>query len=354
MRVAGTFIASPSKGGPKGGPNGSLAVGCSSNTCGNATAATATTEPTCADGTPSVGGFSDGKLYCCPVGSCVSLGQSSNSGSTPGLVVPVCLQGSASTVELCRRENDNLLPTIQFFRGRQARAEFQYETPTGRKPLSMADIITAGAKAAVKQCSFSKVVIPYTVGRPDAAVADDGQLPSPTSVIEDRHNSIFQAMGLNKIDMVTLVTGSHSIGGFRVSASAGETGCPYVPFDCSPASQIASPPFDNNVFKVACDGVKGVSTGACAWNTKCSNTAAAEPDCPLADNVRAAYAACNPSSSAYPTPGLSSDKFLCSQPSTRQRMVQYAKDEAFFFAKYSELFTKMADLGYADGTLTPL
>jgi hypothetical protein len=58
--------------------------------------------------------------------------------------------------------------------------------------------------------------------------------------------------GLNKIDMVTMVVGSHSIGGFRKLSSPDLTGCPFVPFDCTTSGQITttSAPFDNNVFKV--------------------------------------------------------------------------------------------------------
>lgn len=61
--------------------------------------------------------------------------------------------------------------------------------------------------------------------------------------------------GLNKVDLVTMVTGSHAIGGFRTLNSPSATGCPFVPFDCSPASQVTgftAAPFDNNVYKVAC------------------------------------------------------------------------------------------------------
>jgi hypothetical protein len=58
----------------------------------------------------------------------------------------------------------------------------------------MADILAAGAAVAVKQCSGRALNLTHTFGRPDATVADDSPLPSPGSVIEDRHNSIFQQM----------------------------------------------------------------------------------------------------------------------------------------------------------------
>jgi hypothetical protein len=112
--------------------------------------------------------------------------------------------------------------------------------------------------------------------------------------------------GLNKVDMVTMVTGSHAIGGLRQFSSPDHTSCPYAPFDCTPAGQISAAPFDNSVFKVACDGVRGVSKGACAWNTICTNPSVDETarGCPFTGPARAAFAACSPTS--YPTPGLSS------------------------------------------------
>lgn len=117
--------------------------------------------------------------------------------------------------------------------------------------------------------------------------------------------------GLNKNDMVTMVVGSHAIGGFRTLSSPGLTKCPYVPFDCTPAGQIKDAPFDNNVFKVACNGQKGVSMGTCDWNVRCSNTMVNETaqGCPFTEPVRAAYAACNPGSTAYPTPGMVSGEY---------------------------------------------
>lgn len=89
--------------------------------------------------------------------------------------------------------------------------------------------------------------------------------------------------------------------------SPGLTNCPYVPFDCSPSGQLknqAAAPFDNNVFKVACDGVQGVTRGTCAFNTVCTNPSIDETanGCPFTGPARAAFAACNPN--AYPTPGL--------------------------------------------------
>jgi hypothetical protein len=122
--------------------------------------------------------------------------------------------------------------------------------------------------------------------------------------------AVSHLQGLNKIDMVTMVTGSHAIGGFRALSSPGLTTCPYVPFDCTTAGQLSAAPFDNNVFKVACDGVAGVSKGACEWNDKCSNPSVDESaqGCPFTGAARAGFAACNATS--YPAPGLISGELV--------------------------------------------
>ncbi|WIA34647.1 hypothetical protein OEZ86_012963 [Tetradesmus obliquus] len=366
---AGTFIKKPSQGGPKGGPNGSLGVGCPRNPCGTQTAVSVlnsvnvTAATTCPNGAPSVSGFSDGKTYCCPnADECIAHGQSSNSGSTPGRTVPVCLKGSAATVELCRRENDNLHPTIQFLRGRQQRADLTFPDPAGgpNKTLSIADILVAAGVAAVKQCSKGRVIIPYTVGRPEATVADDTLLPSPQGLIEQKHFEIFQNMGLNKNDMITLVTGSHSIGGFRTFSSPDLTHCPFTPFDCSPAGQTSDVPFDNNVFKVACDGIRGISKGAsCDWNDKCTDPTKNETaqGCPFESRARAGFQRCSAAAGtppSYPKPGLSSDRFWCEDPPTQGRMVKYAEDQDFFYVQYASLYSNLANLGFKNSDITTL
>ena len=65
----------------------------------------------------------------------------------------------------------------------------------------MADIIVAGAVVVVKQCSAGQLNIDHTLGRPDAIVADDTNLPSVSDFLEDRHLAIFQQMGLNKVSL---------------------------------------------------------------------------------------------------------------------------------------------------------
>jgi hypothetical protein len=283
-----------------GGPNGSLGVGCNSETCCDlGTALVSLPTATCPNGLPPVSGFTDRKSYCCPAADeCIAHGQADNLGPGAGKTVPVCLKGSPDTVELCRRENDNLLPTIQVshilhsadhwqatrmfvrscsahastgrrsecgygihgvvcrvheahapqsaciklprkqgtfslqqcctallatahsgcccscfslfcfaalpaahmymlpqaFRGRQADPNFQWGPAPAKKPLSFADIIVAAAVVAVQQCSGQALRIPHTMGRPEALVADSQMLPSPGSIIEDKHFSVFQQM----------------------------------------------------------------------------------------------------------------------------------------------------------------
>lgn len=81
----------------------------------------------------------------------------------------------------------------QAFRGRQADPQFQWG-PAGDKPLSLADIIVAGAVVVVQQCSGGALRIPHTLGRPEATLADNATLPSPASLIDDKHFSVFQQM----------------------------------------------------------------------------------------------------------------------------------------------------------------
>ena len=154
--------------------------------------------------------------------------------------------------------------------------------------------------------------------------------------------------------MVTVVTGSHSIGGFRRSSSS-QSPCPFVPFDCTPAGQFASPPFDNDVFKVACDGVQGITvpSGTCAFNTRCTNPFVDESGtCPFDQEVREAFQ--TKCGGVYPAPGLASDIALCQDTSTRQRMVNYAQDQDYFFIKYKDVFLKLATLGFKNKGLVYL
>lgn len=96
------------------------------------------------------------------------------------------------TVFCCTAAPASLLMLPQFFRNRQANTAFQWGSP--KQPVSLADIIVAGAVVVVQQCSGQALNITHTFGRPEALAADDTHLPSPTSVIEDKHFSVFQQM----------------------------------------------------------------------------------------------------------------------------------------------------------------
>ena len=50
---------------------------------------------------------------------------------------------------------------------------------------------------------------------------------------------------------MALVTGSHTLGGYRIHISPGLADCPFEPFDCTPGKQFGSKPFDNNVYQVS-------------------------------------------------------------------------------------------------------
>lgn len=83
---------------------------------------------------------------------------------------------------------------LQFFRGRQNNTAFQWGPETSPQNVSLADILVVAASVVVRQCSNQALVLPITIGRPEAVVADTTDLPSPTSIIEDTHNAVFQQM----------------------------------------------------------------------------------------------------------------------------------------------------------------
>lgn len=114
----------------------------------------------------------------------------------PSCSLLLCLPFPSLSSPCCRPPSlPHLRPCLQFFRGRQNNPVFQWTNATGGKqPLSFADILVAGAAVAVRQCSGGALNLTITMGRPEATQADDTMLPSPTSVIEDRHNSVFQQM----------------------------------------------------------------------------------------------------------------------------------------------------------------
>ncbi len=75
----------------------------------------------------------------------------------------------------------------------------------------------------------------------------------------------------------------------------------------TPAGQLGAAPFDNSVFKVACNTAAGLPLGACEWNDKCTNPLLDETakGCPFTAPVRAGFAACSKGATpTYPKPGL--------------------------------------------------
>jgi hypothetical protein len=265
----------------KGGANGSIANKC----CTDATYQTSTDTTkkpyavaagtTCPDGSPAVGAFTDGKTYCCPTNRCVAKtlrGQA---------VSPVCLPGNKATTELCRRENDGLFDITAQLRQVQAMDIAKYFNLLGGvKRVTMADIIVLAAGVAIEKCSYDHPMmkLTYIIGRADRLNGDapDG-LPSVEDVVAARniHNNVFEKLGLTIHDQATLVSGSHSIGGYR-RLTSGTAECLFETFDCTPGSEFADrtkgeKPFDNNAFKVACapvDLTLYTPYQNCNWNTK--------------------------------------------------------------------------------------
>jgi hypothetical protein len=97
----------------------------------------------------------------------------------------------------CTGLTDVLLSSVlQAFRKQQAAAQHTFPDPAGgpNKTLSFADLIVAAAVATVKQCSKGHVIIPHTVSRKDAAVADDTLLPTPATIVEKKHIEAFANM----------------------------------------------------------------------------------------------------------------------------------------------------------------
>jgi hypothetical protein len=93
---------------------------------------------------------------------------------------------------------------------------------------------------------------------------------------------------------------------------------------CCHAGQTSPVPFDNNVFKVACDGIRGISKGSsCDWNDKCTDPTKNETaqGCPFDGRARENFQRCS-AMPGYPKPGLSSDRFFCQDPPTQGRMVR--------------------------------
>jgi hypothetical protein len=79
------------------------------------------------------------------------------------------------------------------------------------------------------------------------------------------------------------------------------------------------------VFKVACDGIRGISKGSsCDWNDKCTDPTKNETaqGCPFDNKAQEAFQRCS-AMPGYPKPGLFTDRIFCEDLQTRGRMVHH-------------------------------
>ncbi|KAJ3030707.1 UNVERIFIED_CONTAM: hypothetical protein HDU68_008096 [Siphonaria sp. JEL0065] len=108
--------------------------------------------------------------------------------------------------------------------------------------ITKADAIALGGIVTVATCGGPQVN--FTTGRADATVSNIvANLPSDSFASVSTIAAGFQRMGLSKLDMLTLVTGSHSMGGAHAAISPSLTNQTFAPFDATPGV------FDNDIFK---------------------------------------------------------------------------------------------------------
>ncbi|KAJ3072783.1 L-ascorbate peroxidase 3 [Podochytrium sp. JEL0797] len=113
--------------------------------------------------------------------------------------------------------------------------------PPGSK-LTNSDAIALGGIVTVATCGGPQVG--FQTGRQDASLADIvANLPSNATAPVSEIAAGFARMGLNKLDMLVLTTGSHSLGGAHAAISPSLTSAPFAPFDSTPGV------FDNDIFK---------------------------------------------------------------------------------------------------------
>ncbi|KAJ3072781.1 L-ascorbate peroxidase 3 [Podochytrium sp. JEL0797] len=108
-------------------------------------------------------------------------------------------------------------------------------------PISKADMIALGGIVTVATCGGPQV--PFVSGRQDAVVPNDlTMLPADAFGTVDTIAAGFERMGLSRLDMLVLVTGSHSLGGAHHAISPNITNATFAPFDSTPGI------FDNDIF----------------------------------------------------------------------------------------------------------
>ncbi|KAJ3059025.1 hypothetical protein HDU99_006542 [Rhizoclosmatium hyalinum] len=118
--------------------------------------------------------------------------------------------------------------------------------PAGNN-ITKADMIALGGIVTVAVCGGPQV--PFRTGRKSTTVANNiTKLPSDAFGTVSNALAAFQRMGLTDVDMVTLTTGSHSLGGAHAAISPLLTNETFTPFDNTPGI------LDNDIFKRVLDG----------------------------------------------------------------------------------------------------
>ncbi|RKO88387.1 heme peroxidase [Blyttiomyces helicus] len=177
-----------------------------------------------------------------------------------------------------------------------------FQNAAGIPSMSKADVTAFGALATVRACGGPAVR--WFPGREDIANLDggamdpDGLLPSPSDSYETVQQK-FARMGLSKLDMLAVVTGSHSVGGVHGANNPDLTKEAFVPFDNTPGM------FDNDVFKQTLKG-----------------------NCPLPLDCQ-----------------------MANDPELRPHVEKFANDQSAFFDQYSISFEKF--LGLTKSALQP-
>ncbi|ORY44495.1 heme peroxidase [Rhizoclosmatium globosum] len=109
-------------------------------------------------------------------------------------------------------------------------------------PITKADVIALGGIITVATCGGPKIA--FQTGRQDATAPNNiNLLPSDPFQSVDAAAAAFARMGLSKLDMLVLTTGSHTLGGAHAAISPLLTSKTFAPFDKTPGV------FDNDIFK---------------------------------------------------------------------------------------------------------
>ncbi|KAI8617205.1 heme peroxidase [Chytriomyces sp. MP71] len=161
--------------------------------------------------------------------------------------------------------------------------------------ISPADMVALGGIVTVAVCGGPQV--PFRAGRLSSNTSNNvADLPSDAFAPVSTIKAGFLRMGLSALDMVTLTTGSHSMGGAHAVISPNITKADFEPFDNTPGV------FDNDIFKQ-------VLAGKCVIPIDCA---------------------------------------FAKDPELLPYIQQFAKDQSAFFAQYAISFEKMLNLNRAN------